>query len=105
MAAQPLACDLFALTKEQRHQHAALIEQLIRMIQDVQELADGYMLRWRLDDQSWQTVTDWIQLERRCCPFLTFTLRLEPGEPLALQLTGPGGVKEFLTAELPQLMR
>ena len=38
--------------------------------------------------------------ERRCCPFLTFTLELAPdGGPLWLRLTGPAGTRAFLEAE------
>jgi hypothetical protein len=105
MASEPFACDLFALTATQRQRHAALIEQLSRAIQSVQELPDGYAVGYSLDGATWSAVTEWIDLERRCCPFLSFTLQLKPGEPLWLQVTGPEGIKAFLAEELPQLTR
>jgi hypothetical protein len=38
-----------------------------------------------------------ITFERECCPFLRFSLRLEPANgPLWLELTGPEGTKVFL---------
>jgi hypothetical protein len=40
-----------------------------------------------------------ITVERECCPFLRFNLRLEPGEgPIWLELTGPSGTKDFLNS-------
>ena len=45
---------------------------------------------------------EWIALERKCCPFLTFRIVVAGAQPgFTLALTGPPGVKEFLTAELP----
>jgi hypothetical protein len=42
-----------------------------------------------------------IQLERRCCPFLRFTLTVEPGEAvMELALTGGPGVRDFLATWL-----
>ena len=38
-------------------------------------------------------------LECQCCPFLRFSIRLEPGEgPIWLELSGPEGTKDFLNS-------
>ena len=52
-----------------------------------------------------RVVAEWLELERRCCPFLTFELRWAAGEDerARLTLTGPPGTKAFLAAELPAL--
>lgn len=43
-----------------------------------------------------------IELERKCCPFLRFVLTVEPaGGPLRLELSGAAGTKEFLASLLP----
>ena len=48
--------------------------------------------------------SEWIGLERQCCPFLSFELRWPSGEGgPSLRLSGPTGVKEFLKAEMPEL--
>lgn len=41
-----------------------------------------------------------VHLERRCCPFLTFTLTV-PGESseAELRVSGPAGTQDFLEAE------
>ncbi len=44
---------------------------------------------------------EFITRERLCCPFFRFELALEPGsEALALRLTGPEGVREFIRQEM-----
>lgn len=44
---------------------------------------------------------DWISLERKCCPFLTFTVSAShENEPILLQLTGNEAAKAFLRNEL-----
>lgn len=40
---------------------------------------------------------NFVVLERKCCPFLTFELVFEQeGGPIALRMRGPGGTKEFM---------
>lgn len=100
-----LVCDLFALSVTQRQRHAALVTQLAQVVEDVQELPNGYAFHYSSDTTVWSALTEWIDLERRCCPFLTFVVQLAPHAPLSLHLTGPDGVKTFLMEELPQFVR
>jgi hypothetical protein len=101
MSALPIACDLTALTPDQRQQHAAHAAQLAEVVAEVEELPDGYAFRYHTDASTWQTVTAWVEWERRCCPFLTFTLERTGAGPVWLRLTGADGVKDFLAAQLP----
>ena len=105
MTEPTFACNLFALSAEERQHHAGLLAQLAQAVAEVQELPDGYAFQYRAAESLWSTITEWIALEHRCCPFLTFTLRLAPDEALQLQLTGPDGVKPFLAEELHQFVR
>ena len=60
--------------------------------------ADGYALDLAPSDEAIVAATTFIQLERRCCPFLRFTLTSEPGEAsVELTLTGGPGVRHFLS--------
>jgi hypothetical protein len=46
-------------------------------------------------------LADFITNERRCCPFLDFTLTVsENAKPVTLLLSGPEGTRKFLQAEL-----
>jgi len=68
-------------------------------IMETKELEDGYAYRFPSDANWLPTLTNLITLERACCPFLRFNLRLEPGGgPIWLELTGPMGTKEFLSS-------
>ena len=46
-------------------------------------------------------VAEFIELERRCCPFFRFELEVQDeGGAAWLRLTGRMGVKQFIAAEL-----
>ena len=63
----------------------------------VAELPDGYRLVVTRTPGAITTVARFVELERSCCRFLSFTLEAaaEDGE-VALAVTGPPGAKEFL---------
>jgi hypothetical protein len=45
-------------------------------------------------------LVEWIELERRCCPFFGFEVHWDrKNEPVWLYLTGPEGVKDFILDE------
>jgi hypothetical protein len=76
--------------------------------QSVEELGDGYCLRFTaagVDDAKAPVpiavaIADSITLERLCCPCITFTVEFaDQREPIAVRLTGPSGIKPFLLAE------
>jgi len=47
-----------------------------------------------------------VDLEARCCPFLTFGIEVEPkGKTVRLRLTGAKGVKALLESELALLVQ
>ncbi len=100
-AESPLACDLTALDAELKKRHRLIAQQLRAAAQQIQELADGYALRFPSESALCLAVAEFITLERLCCPFLNFALELQgEGGPLWLRMTGRQGVKEFLETEL-----
>lgn len=101
----PIACRPGALTKEQRERSRQLRESLATATETTIELAAGYSFQLRPDDELFRKAAEWMTLERRCCPFLTFDLRWPPGDtvPPVLSVTGPEGTKSFLAAEMPEL--
>lgn len=97
----PIACDLTAMTPEQRERHGNVSEQLFAAAQERQELPDGFAWRYSPDPSTLMLVAEFISLECLCCPFFNFTLELEPERgPIWLRLTGREGVKDFLRAEI-----
>ena len=97
----PLVCDLTALDAEQRERHQALAQDLRARVLEVQELADGYAFCYPSEASVSLRLTEFITLERLCCPFLRLALEFEAERgPVWLRMTGRVGVKQFLRAEL-----
>ena len=96
----PLACVPGAIPADERPTHFALAARLFGTeARERRALPDGYALRF--DAEMFGQVAQFVEHERLCCPFLTFTLELAgAGGPLWLRLTGPAGTREFLDAEL-----
>ena len=93
------ACDLGALSAEERARRSALASRVAARVREVRELPDGYAARLDPDRLLVGDALDWLLLERRCCPFLQLDLRFEPGDgPVWFQLRGGPGIKEFLMA-------
>lgn len=104
--AVPVACVPHALSREERDRSRDLRRELAAATVETQSLPGGYRYRYRNDADVFRKAAEWVTLERRCCPFLTFTLRWEQGHAApGLDLTGPAGTREFLRAEMPELPR
>lgn len=99
-AALPLACVPDAIPSADRPAHFALIGRLFENVREKVILDDGYAVRF--DAAAFGDVARFVENERLCCPFLAFTLEVQPGGgPLWLRMTGPEGTREFLDVELP----
>jgi hypothetical protein len=90
----PIVCSL---TANERVTRAEEINDLFTGIQQIQELADGYALRFPGTSTWPQRVLDFIQGERSCCLFFTFELAFLPNlGPIWLYIRGPEGTKEMV---------
>mgnify|MGYP003579745153 CR=1 FL=1 len=95
----PIACALTpdALTARRE----GLLAALVRRAAGRDVLTNGYRLRFSQTEDVLPLIAQTIDAERRCCPFLRFDLAVEPDlGPIVLDLTGPSGTREFLTALL-----
>jgi hypothetical protein len=91
----PIACSLSE--SELRERQRTVIDELRSHVRQVIERPDGYALDLTPTDEAIVAATTFIRLERRCCPFLRFTLTIEPGDAqVVLALTGDPGVRDFL---------
>ena len=95
----PIACSLSA--PELRERRRTVLAELRAHVQRVRELPDGYALDLATSDDALAAATTMIRLERRCCPFLRFTLTVEPADAaIEVALTGGPGAREFLSTRL-----
>lgn len=93
----PIACDPSALTEEQQARWMIVGKQMYQAIREVRDLPNGYAFRLPNDADTLLMIAEDLSFERLCCPFLRFTLELEPGHgPVWLSFTGGEGAKEFL---------
>ena len=95
----PFACDMTALSSEQRSRHQELGELLRSVLCAVKELPDGYEFGFPMQPAIYDALTQITPLERACCPFFVISIRLAPSNQLAWQLTGSEGVKQFIRME------
>ena len=94
-----LACDLGALTVDERARRSTLASRVSGQFREVQEISDGYAGCLDSDSAIVRDALDWLLLERRCCPFLRLELSFEPSHgPVSVRFRGGPGVKEFLAA-------
>lgn len=93
----PVACSLGPDALAARRQ--GLLTQLIARAESRVELSDGVRLQFRPSSEVLGSILATIDAERQCCRFLRFTLTVAPdGGPLSLDLTGPPGTREFVSA-------
>lgn len=108
--ASVFACDLTAFTPDQRERLRGLVEQVFEACGQAEELSDGFRLRFPVGSVSAAggrgnaalalMITEWITLERLCCPSIAFAVEFEAERgPIAVRMTGTEGVKPFLLAE------
>ncbi len=91
----PIACYL--TDKELQARRKNFLDKAAESLIDLAELSDGFVFRFPLRESMLQDLAEIIDLERKCCPFLSFSLNLESGkDTVSLELTGADGTKEMI---------
>ncbi len=94
-----LACNMNALTKEQRTRHEAATRRLLQHTTR-KELADGFLFTIDRAHVSVAELAEWVADESRCCPAVDFHVELPAFGALTLRMDGGADVKAFIAAEL-----
>jgi len=93
----PIACTLSPQALKARREN--LLDALLQRSTERIELPDGFRLSFTADSQILADVARTVDAERQCCRFLSFTIIIRPdGGPITVDLTGPPGTREFLSA-------
>ena len=97
----PFYCDKGALSPAERTRHFDVLgPALVAKRQAVRELPNGYEIQFASDRQTFQDLAEFVEAERRCCPFFDITLRMTPElGPLWVGFTGRPGTKQFIEAD------
>jgi hypothetical protein len=97
----PFACDMTALSSEQRTRHRELVALLQSSLIAVHELQDGYDFEFSWNPATYNALAELTPLEHACCPFFDIGIHIESGtNQLYWRLTGQEGIKAFIRAEL-----
>jgi hypothetical protein len=100
----PIACNLKALTSQQRKQLEQTGEHVISAITASRDLNDGYAFHIDSAKASLIDVAQWLELWRRCCPFYEFQVDFHAADAsLWLSVKGRPGVKEYIPVDSPRL--
>jgi len=100
MASSVLACNIKAISALQRPRYNDLVSRLRSAMRDRRELPDGYDYLLDSAKITEPEVSEWIAMERLCCPFLIFQLE-GAGKDCSLTMRGPEGAKALLEGEFP----
>jgi len=93
----PVACNLTGPELQERRR--TVLQQVRSAVVEMKELENGYAYCFRSQPELVTELAQLIDLERQCCPFLTFRLTIAADTgPIWLGMTGPEGTKEFLQA-------
>ena len=96
---RPIACTL--LPAELRARSRELRAGLFAEAQASEAILGGLRCRFGARPGLIQELAAVIEAEHRCCPFLRFVLKVEPGDgEVWLELTGAEGTEDFLSALL-----
>ena len=91
----PVVCSLSdAELRERREQY---LDKMAELLVGSEDLDHGTRFQFHLDDSTLTALAEIINLERKCCPFLSFTIAMDAGSKvIALDLTGPRETKEII---------
>lgn len=101
MISEPtFACDLSALTNDQRKRQRQVSHWLADLRRSVRKLDNGYAFEYADEIETYPLLGEFIAFEHRCCPFFHFKLEVAPeAQSIWLHITGVEGVREFVYAE------
>jgi hypothetical protein len=97
LANLPVACTLGPGALAARRQ--GLLSELLRRAGTHEELPDGHRLSFVPVEDTLALILNTVDAERHCCRFVRFQIIVEPdGGPVSVELTGPPGTREFVSA-------
>lgn len=90
-------CNISVLSSEQRKEHSEATVKIFSAVSKLEENADGYTFYVPLNDISFEDISEWVELETKCCSFMNFDLTLENESNLSvLKINGGEKAKDFL---------
>lgn len=102
----PVACDLGALSPEERAREAELLTELKAALGEPEETETGFRFAVPQDPPLVGRLGELLALERLCCPFLGFDLAVPAGRgTVTLHIHGDAAAKTFIRSVFLQAIR
>lgn len=99
------ACDMSAMAPHERRDHQNVVREIFSAVSAIDDVADGYAFEVPATAELLVRTGEFLTLERLCCPFLSFTIKLPPSAAsFRLLVTGPEGVRPFIRAEFGDVL-
>ncbi len=90
-----------AMDETQKARHRVVFQHVKSAVLSAERISGGFAIRYPADADTVVQLAEFITLERLCCPFLGFEIRLDAGaDHVELRITGGPDVQEFLQAEI-----
>ncbi|HTK37746.1 MAG TPA: hypothetical protein VL325_04575 [Pyrinomonadaceae bacterium] len=91
----PVVCNL--TEAELRERREKYLRKMVESLVASEDLDDGTRFQFRIGDSTLSDLAEITNLERKCCPFLSFKITIDSGSDLiSLDMTGPGETKEII---------
>ena len=97
MDGSPIACTLSEPALQERRR--TILQSIRETAVEIGPIANGYVFSFSANSQILDRLANLVELERKCCPFLTFKIVVEPHHPIVLEITGPPAANALI-AEL-----
>ena len=94
-----IAC---ALNQAQFAERKRLVNCLAEEATERRSLPNGVRLSFEAISGRVTELAKFVEVERACCPFLTFRIDAQPGEPVWLELTGPAAAQQIIRELIPE---
>jgi hypothetical protein len=99
-----IACDMSALSADERRRYDALRRRLTNAITHVASTPTSFRLQIG-DAVPLTEIAEWIGFEHRCCPFLNIAISVQPDNRVWVELGGGAAIKEFLREEFAAVVQ
>jgi hypothetical protein len=91
----PIACNLS--DSELRERRQTILNFFRESLVKVRPLALGLAFSFEPSSEVLTRLAELVDLERKCCPFLTFRIVVEAGDlPIRLEVTGTAAAKKVI---------
>jgi hypothetical protein len=94
-----LTCDLMAIPSEDRKRYRELRLHLSDSLISRSEVQGGYVFEFCSEHLSRDELSEWIDLEHMCCPWISIVLGTILAQTIDVHMTFPDRAKEIVRAE------